>query len=162
VGSRTDLSTASPWPTPNSYLGEMGIKVVQWGSGNVGRSAIATLAARPGLDLVGLLVSTPDKVGRDAGTIAGIEPIGVIATDDVEQILALDADVVIHMPLPSLVHGDDPGADLDNFCRLLASGKHVITTVGYMYPKVYGDEVMASPSTAPARIPAGSATSSRC
>ena len=54
----------------------------------------------------------------------------------------LDADVVLHMPLPSLVHGDDPGADLDNFCRLLASGKHVITTVGYMYPKVYGDEVM--------------------
>jgi hypothetical protein len=120
----------------------MGIRVVQWGSGNVGRSAIATVAARPGLDVVGLLVTNPDKVGLDAGTIAGIEPLGVIATDDVEQVLALDADVVLHMPLPSLVHGDDPGADLDHFCRLLASGKHVITTVGYMYPKVYGDDVM--------------------
>ena len=120
----------------------MGIRVVQWGSGNVGRSAIATVAARPGLEVAGLLVSNPDKVGRDAGTIAGIEPLGVIATDDVDEILALDADVVLHMPLPSLVYGDNPGADLDNFCRLLASGKHVITTVGYMYPKVYGAEVM--------------------
>lgn len=119
----------------------MGIRVVQWGSGNVGRSAIATVAERPGLDVVGLLVSNPDKVGRDIGSIAGIEPLGVLATDDVEQIIALDADVVLHMPLPSLVHGDDPGADLDNFCRLLASGKHVITTVGYMYPKVYGNDV---------------------
>ena len=56
--------------------------------------------------------------------------------------MALDADVVLHMPLPSLVYGDDPDADLDNFCRLLAGGKHVITTAGYMYPKVYGAEVM--------------------
>ena len=49
------------------------------------------------------------------------------------HVLALDADVVLHMPLPSLVYGDNPGADLDNFCRLLAGGKHVVTTVGYMY-----------------------------
>ena len=66
----------------------MGIRVVQWGSGNVGRSAIATVAARPGLEVAGLLVSNPDKVGRDAGTIAGIEPLGVIATDDTSIALA--------------------------------------------------------------------------
>jgi hypothetical protein len=118
------------------------IRVIQWGSGNVGRASIATVVARPDTEIVGLLVSDPAKVGRDVGELAGIAAIGVAATDDVEQIVALDADVVLHMPLPSLVHGADPGADLDNFCRLLASGKHVITTVGYMYPKVYGDEVM--------------------
>ena len=126
----------------------MTIRVVQWGSGNVGRAAIRTVAARPDMDLVGLLVNNPDKVGQDIGEIAGIGKIGVAATDDVEEIIALDADVVLHMPLPSLVYGDDPGADLDNFCRLLASGKHVITTVGYMYPKVYGDEVMGRLSDA--------------
>jgi 2,4-diaminopentanoate dehydrogenase len=120
----------------------MTIRVVQWGSGNVGRAAIRTLVARPDMDLVGLLVTNPDKAGRDIGEIAGIDPIGVTATDDVDEILALDADVVLHMPLPSAVYGDDPGADVDNFCRLLAGGKHVITTVGYMYPKVYGEPLM--------------------
>ncbi len=120
----------------------MGIRVVQWGSGNVGRSAITTVVARPDMEIVGLFVTNPDKAGRDVGSLAGIGDIGIAATGDIDEVLALDADVVLHMPLPSLVHGDDPGADLDNFCRLLASGKHVITTVGYMYPQVYGADVM--------------------
>ena len=125
-----------------AYDPRMTIRVVQWGSGNVGRQAIATVAARPDMELVGLLVKNPDKAGVDIGTIAGIDPIGIAATDDVDEIVALDADVVLHMPLPSLVHGDNPDADMADFCRLLASGKHVITTVGYMYPKIYGDEIM--------------------
>ena len=125
-----------------AYGVSMTIRVVQWGSGNVGRSSIATVHARPDMELVGMFVTNPDKVGRDAGELAGVGPIGIAATADVDEIVALDADVVLHMPLPSLVHGVDPGADLDHFCRLLASGKHVITTVGYMYPVVYGDEVV--------------------
>lgn len=100
------------------------------------------------MDLVGLLVNSASKVGRDIGELGGIGKLGVVATDDVDEIIALDADVVLHMPLPSLVFGDDPGADLDHFCRLLSSGKHVITTVGYMYPKVYGDDVMTRLSNA--------------
>jgi hypothetical protein len=128
--------------TAVAYGGAMAIRVVQWGSGNVGRASIATVAGRPDMEIVGLLVNSPDKVGRDIGQLAGIADMGITATDDVDEIIALDADVVLHMPLPSLVYGDDPGADLDNFCRLLASGKHVITTVGYMYPNVYGDEIM--------------------
>jgi len=120
----------------------MTIRVIQWGSGNVGRHAIRTVAAHPDMELVGLMVTDPDKAGLDIGDIAEIPTTDIRATNDLAEILALDADVVLHMPLPSLVYGDDPGADVDNFCRLLASGKHVITTVGYMYPKVYGDELM--------------------
>ena len=120
----------------------MTIRVIQWGSGNVGRHAVKTVAAHPDMELVGMMVTDPGKVGRDIGDIAGIGALGVAATADLDEILALDADVVLHMPLPSLVYGDDPGADMDNFCRLLASGKHVVTTVGYMYPQVYGDGVM--------------------
>jgi len=126
----------------------MTIRVVQWGSGNVGRAAIRTVAARPDMELVGLLVNNPDKVGRDIGDLGGIAPIGVVATNDVDEIIALDADVVLHMPLPSAVYGDDPGADIDHFCRLLASGKHVVTTVGYMYPQVYGEQLMGRLSEA--------------
>ena len=120
----------------------MTIKVVQWGSGNVGRAMIRTVAARPDMELVGLHVTNPDKVGRDAGEIAGIDEIGVVATADIDEISVGEADVVLHAPLPSLVYGDDPDADLRNFVTLLAAGKHVVTTVGYMYPQVYGDAVM--------------------
>ncbi|MGA9279478.1 dihydrodipicolinate reductase [Ilumatobacter sp.] len=120
----------------------MTIRVVQWGSGNVGQHVIRTLVEQPDMDLVGLMVTNPAKAGLDVGDIVGLPSTGVLATDDLDEILAVEADVVLHMPLPSLVHGDDPDADLDNFCTLLASGKHVVTTVGYMYPKVYGDGVM--------------------
>lgn len=120
----------------------MSIRVIQWGSGNVGTSALRTVAKHPDMELVGLMVSSAEKVGRDIGTFAGTADLGVRATDNLDDIVGIDADVVLHMPLPSLVYGDDPGADLDNFCVLLASGKHVVTTVGYMYPQVYGDDVM--------------------
>jgi hypothetical protein len=125
------------------YRPLMTTRVVQWGSGNVGKHAIRTVVARPDMELVGLVVTNPDKVGVDAGTIAGGGEVGVAATADLDEVLAMDADVVLHMPLPSMIHGDDPDADVDTFCRLLAAGKSVVTTVGYMYPTVYGPELMA-------------------
>ena len=68
-------------------------RVVQWSTGNVGRHAIAGIAARPELELVGLWVSNPDKVGVDAGTLAGLgRELGVAATDDAEALLALRPD----------------------------------------------------------------------
>lgn len=97
---------------------------------------------RPDLELVGLYVHSESKAGRDAGELVGIDPVGVTATSSIDELVATDADVVIHAPLPSLVHGDDPDADLDAICRLLESGKDVITVVGYMYPSVHGSEVV--------------------
>jgi hypothetical protein len=117
-------------------------RVIQWSTGNVGKAVIRSIAKRDELELVGVYVHASDKSGKDAGELAGIKVLGVVATDDVEAVIATEADVVIHTPLPSLVYGSDPGADMDNFCRLLASGKNVITTVGYMYPKVYGDKLL--------------------
>jgi hypothetical protein len=120
----------------------MAYKVIQWSSGNVGKHAVRAVAERADLKLVGMYVFSADKAGRDAGEIAGIGKLGVKATDDVERIVAMDADVVLHTSLPSLVYGADPMADIDTFCRLLASGKSVITTVGYMYPKVHGPKLV--------------------
>ncbi|MEM1432585.1 MAG: dihydrodipicolinate reductase, partial [Pseudomonadota bacterium] len=120
----------------------MAYRVVQWSTGNVGKGALQAIIRRSSLELAGLYVHSAEKAGLDAGTIVGVDPTGVIATNDVDAILALDADVVIHTPLPSLVYGDDPDRDVRDFCALLASGKNVITTVGYMYPKVYGPELM--------------------
>ena len=72
-------------------------RVVAWSTGNVGRHAIAGIDARPDLELVGLWVSNPDKVGRDAGELAGLgRTLGVAATNDVDALLALGPDVVVH------------------------------------------------------------------
>jgi hypothetical protein len=119
------------------------LRVVQWASGNVGRYALRAIDQHPELELVGLYVTNPDKVGRDAGDIARLHhTTGVVATDDVEQLLALGADAVCHTPLPSAQVGDDPDLDLRTICRLLAAGCNVVTTVGYVYPKAYGTDVV--------------------
>ena len=114
-------------------------RVIQWSSGNVGKGVLRAIAERDTMELVGFYVTSNEKVGEDAGRIAGIPPTGVVATNDIDEIVGLDADVVIHTSLPSLVYGDDPDADVQNICTLLASGKNVITTVGYMYPKAHGN-----------------------
>lgn len=117
-------------------------RVIIWSTGNVGKHAIRAVLDRADLRLVGVHTYTAAKAGVDIGELLGATPIGVKATSDVDRMVARKADVVIHTPLPSLVHGTDPNEDLDVICRLLASGKDVITTVGYLYPKVHGPEVV--------------------
>ena len=101
-------------------------RVIQWGSGTVGAEIItAIIDHRDDLELVGALVYSETKNGVDVGTIVGREPIGVTATTDVEQILALDADCVLYTPRT---------AHLDDVCRLLESGKNVVTTAFLFHP----------------------------
>ena len=67
------------------------------------------------------------RSGKDAGEIAGIAPIGVAATDDIESVIAMDADCVFYTPVIM---------DVETVCRLLHSGKNVVTTSGFFYPSV--------------------------
>ncbi len=70
----------------------MPYRVVQWATGNVGRHTLAGIDAHPDLELVGLFVSNPEKVGRDAGELAGLgRSLGVTGTSDVDALLALAA-----------------------------------------------------------------------
>ena len=72
-------------------------RVVAWSTGTVGRHAIAGIDARPDLELVGVWVSSPEKVGRDAGELAGLgRTLGVTATDDKEALFALEPDCIVH------------------------------------------------------------------
>jgi 4-hydroxy-tetrahydrodipicolinate reductase len=72
-------------------------RVVQWSTGNVGRHAIAGIDARPDLELVGVWVSSADKVGKDAGELAGLgRTLGITATNDADALLALRPDCVVH------------------------------------------------------------------
>ncbi len=117
------------------------IRVIQWATGTVGRHAIEAVRSHPDLELVGAYVHSPSKAGRDVGEICGLGPIGVIATNDKSAIFDLPADCVLYM-----AQGEgDPEAALDDICRLLASGKNVISTAltVLIYPKAAGPEVHA-------------------
>lgn len=117
-------------------------RIVQWATGALGRSAIRAVLERPDLELVGVRVYDPAKRGVDAGTLAGRAPIGVTATTEVSDILALDADCVIFAPGPD-PFTEDLRTGLDAVCELLASGKNVISLIGLVYPYAHGPGVVA-------------------
>ena len=77
----------------------MTYRVIQWATGLVGQEAIKGIVAHPELELVGCWVHSDAKVGRDAGEIAGIGPIGVLATNSIDEICAIDADAVVYSPM---------------------------------------------------------------
>jgi hypothetical protein len=99
--------------------------VVQWATGGVGIAAIKGVLSHPDLELVGCWVHSEAKSGKDVGELVGGAPLGVIATNDVDAILALDADAVIYSPLMP---------NPDEVTALLRSGKNVVTPVGWFYP----------------------------
>lgn len=88
-------------------------------TGNVGTEMVRRIVDHPDLDLVGLYCYSPDKRGRDAGEIAGIDPIGVTATGDLDDVLAL---------APDVVNFNGVWPDIDLFCTLLDHGINVVTT----------------------------------
>lgn len=76
------------------------------------------------MELTGLFVYARDKLGRDAGEIVGLPPVGVTATDQVDDILASSPDCVLYMPR---------AGDVDVICRLLAGGVNVVSTCGMFH-----------------------------
>ena len=103
----------------------MAIRVIQWATGGVGRAAVAGILAHPELELVGCWVHSPDKAGRDVGELCGLGPLGVVATDDVDQLVGQDAECVVYAPIMA-----DPGV----VARLLSSGKNVVTPLNWFFP----------------------------
>jgi len=72
------------------------MRVVVWSTGGVGAVAIDAISRRPDMELVGVWVHSPEKVGRDAGELAGGEPLGVAATNDADALIALAPDAVVY------------------------------------------------------------------
>src|SRR3954447_19805465 len=98
----------------------MALRVVQWATGSVGVAAIKGVLEHPELELVGCWVHSEVKSGKDVGEIIGTAPLGLTATNSIDDVLALDADAVIYAPLL-------PSAD--EVAALLRSGKNVVTPV---------------------------------
>ena len=74
------------------------LRVVQCGTGNIGRRALREVIRHPELELAGVQVYDAAKEGVDAGVLCGEEPVGVIATRDADAIRALAADCALYMP----------------------------------------------------------------
>lgn len=96
-------------------------RVVQWATGNIGSRALRAVIEHPDLELVGVYVHSKAKAGRDAGELCGLPPLGIKASNSIDEILALRADCVLYMPQL---------CKFDEVIRLLAAGCNIVTTRG--------------------------------
>ena len=101
----------------------MTLRVVQWTTGNVGQRSVRAVVAHPDLELVGCYAWSPDKVGRDAGELCGIDPVGVTATNDVDALLGVKPDCVVYNPM---------WPDTDEVVRILEAGVNVVSTAAFI------------------------------
>ena len=101
----------------------MTLRIYQVATGNVGSEMVKRLQTRPDLELVGVHAYSADKVGRDAGEVVGIGPIGVPVTGTVEELLAARPDCVTF-------HGVFP--DVDLYVSVLEAGIDVVTTADWI------------------------------
>lgn len=95
------------------------IRVAQWATGAVGREALLGILEAPGLEFVGVRVTTADKDGVDAGVLAGRDPVGILATTSTERLLATRPDCVVYTPRTP---------DVGEVAALLRAGVDVLTT----------------------------------
>src|ERR1700739_2042680 len=82
---------------PGSGL-DMGnqFRIVHVGTGYTGSIALRQILRSPRLKLVGHLVHSPDKGATDSAELGDPPAVGVVATDNLEELLALDADCVTY------------------------------------------------------------------
>lgn len=114
-------------------------RVIVWGTGNVGVPALRIVLSNPALELAGVIVSNPAKVGKDAGELCGRPATGVRATSDVATALASGADAVAYC-----ASGDfRPTEAVDDIERCLRAGLNVVSTA--VYP-------LYDPTSAPADL----------
>lgn len=100
------------------------LRVIQWTTGNIGSRSAHAILSRPDLELVGVYAHGSEKVGKDAAELCGWpEPTGVLATDDVEALLALEPDACCYNPL---------WPDVDELVRLLENGVNVCTSAAWI------------------------------
>ena len=110
------------------------LDVVQWTTGKTGSAAVRGMVGHPVLRLVGCYAYSPDKVGRDVGEICGLDPLGLVATSDIDELLALRPDCVSYMPYRP---------NFDHLVRILESGANVVSTMYMLAGRGYGDEATA-------------------
>ncbi|MBU8829345.1 NAD(P)H-dependent amine dehydrogenase family protein [Mycolicibacterium goodii] len=111
----------------------MAIRVAAIGTGNVGRHALTQLITDPAYELTAVWVSSPEKAGKDAGDLAGLEvSTGITATNDLDEVLATQPDCAVYT---AMADNRLPEA-LEDYRRILAAGVNVVgsSAVFLQYP----------------------------
>ena len=107
----------------------MALRVVVWGTGNMGVHSLRTVLADPGLELAGVIVHSESKVGRDAGELCGRPSTGIRATRDPAKALGTRPDACAYM-----ASGDmRPSDTLDDLEQCLRAGVNVVTPSVYAF-----------------------------
>ncbi|MGE0387738.1 MAG: dihydrodipicolinate reductase [Gammaproteobacteria bacterium] len=96
-------------------------RVIQWFTGQIACEQVRLMARNPRFEIVGAVCHHADKHGCDLGELAGIGPLGVRATANPGEALALDADIVLYNPIDH---------EIDPIEAILRSGKNVISIMG--------------------------------
>ena len=120
--------------------GQRNPRVILWGPGQVGVGALRALIAHPGLDLVGVVVHSEAKDGKDTGDLCGMPATGVIATRDIGAALSLNADVVAYFASGDYRYHEAA----QDIARCLRAGKNVVCTslVPMCYPPAADKETV--------------------
>lgn len=117
-------------------------KVIIWGLGNVGRSAVRMIAERTNaFELVAVVDVDPKKIGKDAGEIFDFPKVGVNVTSDIDAALKMDADVVMDFCPTEM---DEKGSFMPSalgMAKALDAGKNVVTTIPVYHCKDSQPEV---------------------
>ena len=110
----------------------MTYRVAQWSTGNVGRYALRGIIGHPDLELAGLWVHSADKAGMDAGELAGVDAVGVAATNDPDEVIALQPDCVCY----TATADQRPNEALEDLTKILRAGINVVSSsmVMLVYP----------------------------
>jgi hypothetical protein len=118
-------------------------RVIQFSTGNVGRHALRTIIERPDLELVGLHANGADKNGRDAAELCGLDAgTGVVATNDIDALVALNADCVVYTSQAET----RPHDAIEEISRFLASGTNVVgTSMVWLVAPQHADDWLRAP-----------------
>ncbi len=121
-----------PMMSPQIQGDEMTYKVIQWGTGSVGKFGLREILSNPEFQLVGVKVYGDAKVGQDAGDLCGRPKTGILAVKESAALPLKEADCILYTPLM---------ADYDEIASFLKAGVNVVTTASNVYPKFYGPAV---------------------
>jgi hypothetical protein len=120
----------------------MPIRVALVGTGNCGRIALTQLIEDSRFELTAIGVSSDEKVGVDAGELAGLDvSTGILATKGLDEVLVTEPECVVYTAM-----GDDrPKEATADIARILAAGANIVGSSpgGLQYPwQVIPDKVI--------------------
>lgn len=101
----------------------MTLRIAHSGTGMIGRAALDGILNHPELELVGMYVQSPEKLGLDVGAFIDRPAVGIRTTNSWDELLALAPDCLSYM-------SNSIGRELDaanDVCRFLERGTNAVT-----------------------------------